>query len=66
MISQQRNDEKITSYKKAMNAVFFRTTGLVKTVKLEGQKKVTANWCTNECLPEILEVNECYWANVSP
>ncbi|GFU41041.1 histone-lysine N-methyltransferase SETMAR [Trichonephila clavipes] len=43
-----------------VNAVFFRTTGLVKTIKLEGQKTVTGNWCTNECLPEILEeVNEC-------
>lgn len=41
-----------------MYAVFFRSTGLVKAIKLEGQKTVTANWYTTQCLPEILqEVN---------
>ncbi|PRD27902.1 UNVERIFIED_CONTAM: hypothetical protein NCL1_34038 [Trichonephila clavipes] len=27
-------------------AVFFRSTGLINTIKLEGQKKVTAIWYT--------------------
>ena len=41
-----------------MYAVFFQSTGLVKGIKLEGQKTVTANWYTTKCLPEILqEVN---------
>ncbi|MFX6318898.1 hypothetical protein ABTF97_18765, partial [Acinetobacter baumannii] len=44
--------------KKVMYAVFFRSTGLVKAIELEGQKTVTANWYTTKCLPEILqEVN---------
>ncbi|GFV26286.1 uncharacterized protein TNCV_2755601 [Trichonephila clavipes] len=35
-----------------------QSTGLVKAIKLEGQKTVTANWYTTKCLPEILqEVN---------
>ncbi|GFV36901.1 uncharacterized protein TNCV_4766991 [Trichonephila clavipes] len=35
-----------------------RSTGLVKPNKLDGQKAVTANWYTVQCLPEILqEVN---------
>ena len=38
--------------------VFFRSTGLVKAIKLERQKAVTTNWYTTKCLPEILqEVN---------
>ena len=41
-----------------MYAVFFRSTGLVKAIKLEGQKTATANWYTTKCLPEVLqEVN---------
>ncbi|GFU63771.1 uncharacterized protein TNCV_3321681 [Trichonephila clavipes] len=44
--------------KKVMYAVFFRSTGLIKSIKLEGQKIVAANWYTTKCLPEILqEVN---------
>nr|XP_015914885.2 histone-lysine N-methyltransferase SETMAR-like [Parasteatoda tepidariorum] len=44
--------------KKVMYAAFFRSTGLIKAIKLEGQKTVTANWYTTKCLPEILqEVN---------
>ncbi|GFW76682.1 uncharacterized protein TNCV_4943991 [Trichonephila clavipes] len=39
--------------KKVMYAVFFRSTGLVKGIKLEGQKTVTANWYITKCLPEI-------------
>ena len=46
------------SMKKVMYAVFFRSTGWVKAIKLEGQKTVTANWYTTQCLPQILqEVN---------
>lgn len=52
MVKRQR------ALKKVMYAVFFRSTGLVKAIKLEGQKTVTANWYTTKCLPEILqEVN---------
>ncbi|GFW19679.1 uncharacterized protein TNCV_1605701 [Trichonephila clavipes] len=41
-----------------MYAVFFRSTGLIKAIKLEGQKTVTANWYFTKCLPEIpQEVN---------
>ncbi|GFY17809.1 hypothetical protein TNCV_1075441 [Trichonephila clavipes] len=32
-----------------------KSTGLVKAIKLEGQKTVTANWYTTKCLPEILQ-----------
>lgn len=42
------------SMKKVMFAVFFRSTGLVKAIKLEHQKTVTANWYTTVCLPQIL------------
>lgn len=34
---------------------FFRSTGLVQAVKLEGQKSVTALWYTTQCLPKVLE-----------
>ncbi|PRD30148.1 UNVERIFIED_CONTAM: hypothetical protein NCL1_27295 [Trichonephila clavipes] len=40
-----------------MYPVFFRSSELVKTIKLERQKTVTANWCTTKCLTEILQ--EC-------
>ncbi|GFS65359.1 uncharacterized protein TNCV_2451702 [Trichonephila clavipes] len=34
------------------------STGLIKSIKLEGQKTITANWYTPKCLPDILqEVN---------
>jgi hypothetical protein len=39
---------------KVLYAVFFRSTGLVKAVKLEGQKSVTAKWYTEVCFPEVL------------
>lgn len=39
--------------KKVMYAVFFRRTGLVKAINLEGQKTVTA-WYIRHCLPEVL------------
>ncbi|GFU48383.1 histone-lysine N-methyltransferase SETMAR [Trichonephila clavipes] len=29
--------------------------GLIKVIKLEGQKTVTANWYATECRPEILQ-----------
>ncbi|GFX00491.1 uncharacterized protein TNCV_2091411 [Trichonephila clavipes] len=40
--------------KKVLNAVFFRSMGLVKAIKLVGQKTVTANWYTTG-LSEILQ-----------
>ena len=43
------------SEKKILFAVFFRSNGLVKAVKLEGQKTVTANWYTNVYLPKIFD-----------
>ncbi|GFX88901.1 uncharacterized protein TNCV_2576081 [Trichonephila clavipes] len=49
-----------------MYAVFFRNTGLIKSIKLEGQKTVTANWYTTKRLPEILqEVNMLHHNNAS-
>ncbi|GFU75736.1 uncharacterized protein TNCV_1651961 [Trichonephila clavipes] len=52
MVKSQR------AMKEVMYAVFFRSTGLIKAIKLEGQKTVTANWYATKCLPEILqEVN---------
>jgi histone-lysine N-methyltransferase SETMAR len=41
--------------KKICYAVFFRSTGLVKAVKLEGQKTITAKWYTEVCLPKVFE-----------
>lgn len=46
--------KKQRSVKKIMYAVFFRSTGLVKAIKLKGQRSVTANWYVTECLPEVL------------
>ena len=43
------------SQKKNLFAVFFRSNGLVKAVKLEGQKTVTSNWYTTVCLPKIFD-----------
>ena len=40
---------------KILYAVFFRSTGLVRTVKLEEQKSVIAKWYTKVCLPKVLE-----------
>ncbi|GFV77944.1 uncharacterized protein TNCV_981 [Trichonephila clavipes] len=35
-----------------------KSTGLIKAIKVEGQKTVTANCYTTKCLPEIIqEVN---------
>ncbi|GFW10856.1 histone-lysine N-methyltransferase SETMAR [Trichonephila clavipes] len=39
--------------KKGLYTDLFRNTGLIKAIKLEGQKIVTANWDTTKCLPEI-------------
>jgi len=41
--------------KKIMYDVFFRSTGLVKTIKLEGQKTITATWYRDVCLPQVFE-----------
>ena len=49
MVKRQR------ALKKVMYAFFFRRMGLVKVIKLEEQKTITANWYTNKCLPEILQ-----------
>lgn len=46
--------KKQRAMKKVMYAVFFRSTGLVKAIKLEEQRTVTANWYINKCLPEVL------------
>ena len=43
------------SEKKILFAVFFRSNCLVKAVKLEGQKTVTANWYITVCLPKIFD-----------
>jgi len=47
--------KKQRSMKKVMYAVFFRSTGLVKAIKLEEQRTVTANWYISKCLPEVFE-----------
>ncbi len=39
--------------KKLMYAVFFRSTGIVKVVKLDKGEKVTADWYANKCLPQV-------------
>ncbi|GFT63513.1 uncharacterized protein TNCV_869911 [Trichonephila clavipes] len=41
--------------KKVKYAEFFRNTGLVKVIQLEGQKIETANWYTTKCFPEVLQ-----------
>lgn len=46
--------KKQKSMKKVMYAVFFRSSGLVKAIKLKEQRTVTANWYTEVCLPEVL------------
>ncbi|GFW06840.1 histone-lysine N-methyltransferase SETMAR [Trichonephila clavipes] len=52
MVKSQRAMKKVTY------AVFFRSTGLIKAIKLEGQKTVTVNWYTTKSsLPEILQEN---------
>jgi hypothetical protein len=40
--------QKQRSVMKVMYAVFFRSTGLVKAIKLEDQRTVTANWYTTK------------------
>lgn len=42
--------------KKIMYAVFFRSTGLVKSVKLGPRETVTANWYKDICLPQVFEI----------
>lgn len=39
--------------KKIMYAIFFRSTGIVKVVKLEKGEKVTADWYVNKCLTQV-------------
>lgn len=40
---------------KVLYAVFFRCSGLVQAIKLEGQKSVTALWYTTSCLPKVFQ-----------
>jgi histone-lysine N-methyltransferase SETMAR len=40
---------------KVLYAVFFRCSGLVQAIKLEGQKSVTALWYTTQCLPKVFQ-----------
>jgi histone-lysine N-methyltransferase SETMAR len=42
--------------KKIMYAVFFRSTGLVKYVKLVPKQRVNATWYKDVCLPQVFEV----------
>ncbi len=42
--------------KKIMYAIFFRSTGLVKSVKLGPRETVTANWYKDICLPQVFEI----------
>lgn len=41
------------AYGKILYAIFFRSTGLVASIKLTGQDTVTAKWYTEVCLPEV-------------
>lgn len=41
--------------KKVMQVVFFRSSGQIKDIKLNGQKTVTANWYTTKYFQEILQ-----------
>ena len=43
------------SNEKVMYAIFFISTGLVKAIKLEGQKTITAKWYPTKGLSEILQ-----------
>lgn len=43
------------SVRRIMYAVFFRSTGLIKAIKLEGQKTVTAKWYSEVCLPQVFD-----------
>lgn len=42
--------------KKIMYAVFFKSPGLVKCVKLPPKQKVNALWYKDNCLPQVFEV----------
>jgi histone-lysine N-methyltransferase SETMAR len=41
--------------RKLCYAVFFKSSGLVEAIKLDGQKTVTAKWYIDVCLPRVLE-----------
>ena len=41
--------------KKVMYAVFFRSNGLVKIVKLPKGQRVTAHWYSTVCLPQVFD-----------
>ncbi|GBP24451.1 hypothetical protein EVAR_20775_1 [Eumeta japonica] len=40
---------------KVVYAVFIRSTGLVKAIKIRREKTVAAAWCTQHGLPEVLQ-----------
>ena len=42
--------------KKIMYAVFFRSTGLIKSVKLGPRETVTANLYKDTCLPQVFKI----------
>ena len=45
--------------KKVMYAVFFRSTGIVKVVKLGKGEKITSDWYINKCLSQVFAaINE--------
>ena len=60
-----RKTKKQRALEKEMYAAFFGNTGLVKTIKLEGQKLITSNWYTTKCLSEIIQKKNVNGAYVS-
>lgn len=59
MIPRQKNIEKAMCHKRIIYDIFFKSTGLLKTIMFEGQKTVSANQYTAKCLPENFTRNEC-------
>lgn len=45
--------------KKVMYAVLFRSTRLLKAIRLDEQNTFIAKLYTEKCLPEVLEVGKC-------
>ena len=44
--------------KKIMYALFFRSTGRVKAIKLKEKQTITAIWCKDERLPQVFDAIE--------
>ena len=53
-MTQTNNGGKQRTIKKIMYATFFKSTRLVKAIKLKGQETVTVSWYITKCLTEIL------------